>query len=468
MKKKLGVVITDGVGYRNYVLSGFISAAASTFKEVVIYSGLKEEVYELDSFDNVRVSELAIYRESRKTWLYRKLNETAHLYKHRSFFGINDTIQIVKPRGYSKRAILNRFIRLISVVFHSEKLMKRYQSLIYKSFSTNSITQEYINTLEEDKPDILFFTHQRPPYIAPLVYAANVKNIKTCSFIFSWDNLASKGRIPALFDSFLVWSDLMKKELEYFYPSVAKDQIFVVGTPQFEPYIMDNYKTSKERFFENFKLDPEKKTICFSCGDTSTGGNDPLTIEIISNAILQGKINEPVNLLVRTSPADDGSRFEASMKKFPFISWNKPKWVLTRENHVEPWSQRVPMHDDVKDLRSLLEYADLNINMCSTMSLDFMLFDKPVINQVLGSKDNGLFYDQKFLNYAHYKKVVESGAVLLAKTENELIEMINRALKNPKEREKERKEILNLEIGKPLEGTSQRIVETLFNLANNN
>ena len=267
-----------------------------------------------------------------------------------------------------------------------------------------------------------------------------------------------------MFNSFLVWSDLMKEELTYFYPSVDDRKIFVVGTPQFEPYIMDEYKVSKEDFYKNFGLDPQKKTICFSCGDASTGANDPLAIHLISQAILSGKIEEPVNLLVRTSPADDGSRFKKSMDEHPSISWNTPKWVLTRENHAEEWSQRVPLKEDIKDLRSMLEYADLSINMCSTMSLDFMLFDKPVINQVLGSKENGLFFDQKYLNYVHYKKVVDSNSVLIAKNEKELINAINRALNKPDEKQKERKEILNIEIGKPLEGTSKRIAETLLNI----
>lgn len=464
MSKKLGIVITDGVGYRNYILSDFVRNASANFKEVIIYSGLKESVYDLDAFPNVKVVELEVYKESRKVWFYRKLHETSHLYKHRSFFGMNDTIQNNRPKGYSKRAIINRCIRLVASIYHTEGIMKKYQSKIYKLFANHRITKDYIQFLKRDQPDILFFTHQRPPYIAPLVYAATTQNIKTCSFIFSWDNLASKGRMPAMFDSFLVWSDLMKEELKYFYPFVDKNKIFVVGTPQFEPYIMDDYKISKEDFYKNFKLNPAKKTICFSCGDTSTGANDPLAIKIISEAIAEGKIEEPINLIVRTSPADDGSRFKDSMDKHPSISWNKPKWVLTRENHVEEWSQRVPLKEDIRDLRSLIEHADLSINMCSTMSLDFMLFDKPVINQVLGSKENGLFFDQKYLNYVHYKKVVDSNSVLIARNEDELIDMINRALKNPDEKQKEREDILNTEIGKPLEGTSKRIVEALLSL----
>lgn len=459
---KLGLVIVDGVGYRNFILSDFLNKSTKDFDEVIIYSGLKESVYELSNFNNVSVVELEIYNESRSAWFWRKLNETAHLYRHRSFFGINDTLNFTKPKGTSKRDFLNRFIRVVASIFHSENSMKWYQKKVYAAFSKSDITQNFIKKLTVDNPDILFFTHQRPPYIAPLVYAANMVKIKTCSFIFSWDNLSSKGRIPAMYDSFLVWSDLMKEELNYFYSSVKEKDVFVVGTPQFEPYVMDEYKTLKENFYKNFDLDSSKKTICFSCGDLSTGRNDQLAISIISDAILDNRITHDVNLLIRTSPADDGSRFDEIREKYPFISWNKPKWKQTRENHVEPWSQRLPLREDIKDLRSILEYADLSVNMCSTMSLDFMIFNKPVVNQVLGNIENGLFNDQRFLNYNHYKKVVKSGAVVIAKTKEELIAEINNSLTNPLERKQQQEEILALEISKDLNKTSSLIINSLL------
>ena len=461
---KLGLVIVDGVGFRNFILSDFLNEASTSFDEITIYSGLKAEAYDLGSFSNIKIVELEVYIENKTAWFWRKLNETAHLFKHRSFYGINDTLSFTKPKGYSKRDILNRFIRIVASYFHSESNMKTYQKYIYKSFSKSEITQNFISKLSADKPSILFFTHQRPPYIAPLVYAANKTKIKTCSFIFSWDNLSSKGRIPAMFDSFLVWSDLMKKELLYFYPLVNKEKVKVVGTPQFEPYVMPEYQTSEDDFYTNFELDTNKKTICFSCGDLSTGRNDELAISIIAEAIKNNKIDEPVNLLVRTSPADNGSRFKKVKEKYPFISWNYPKWVQTRADHVEPWSQRLPLRKDVKELRSILEYADISINMCSTMSLDFMIFNKPVINQVLGNKENGLFNDQRFLNYNHYKKVIESGSVYITKTKKELLTAINNTLKNPLNLEKQRAEILKLEISKPIKGTSNRIVAILKNI----
>jgi hypothetical protein len=263
------------------------------------------------------------------------------------------------------------------------------------------------------------------------------------------------------FDSFFVWSDLMKKELLYFYPSTKPENVVVVGTPQFEPYTMDIYPIDKNNFFEKFKLNSSKKVICFSCADSSIGQNDALVIKTIAQAIRDNLIAFDSQLLVRTSPAEDGKRFESIKNEFPEIVWNIPKWELTRENHSEKWSQRIPTSEDLIDLKSILKFVDLNINMCSTMSLDFMLFDKPVINTVFGNVFNGLYNDQRFLNYTHYKTVIDSGAVTIAKNANELIDSINFDLKNPINKLIQQRELVNLQIGRPLEGTSKRIAEIL-------
>jgi hypothetical protein len=349
-------------------------------------------------------------------------------------------------------------------LFHSDGSILLAEKLQFLFFSKNKITQSYLKLLEEDQPTHLFFTHQRPPFLAPFLYAAQQLKIPTSTFIFSWDNLASKGRMLGTFDYFLVWSHLMQSELLYFYPMVKKEKVKVVGTPQFEPYVMPKYETKAEAFYTKFGLDAHLKTICYSCADVTIGPNDPIVIRAIAHAIRNNAIETKVQLLVRTSPAEDDARFRTLREEFPEIIWNVPKWMLTRENHAETWSQRVPSEEDVKDLRSLLEYVDLNVNMCSTMSLDFMLFDKPVINTVFGNRDNGLYDDQRFLDFGHFKKVVESQSVTIAKNETALINQINQALNYPKERTAERKAMIDLQVSEPLEGTSKRIATILSHL----
>ena len=459
--KKLGLVITDGVGFRNFIMSDFVKEATQQFDSITIYSGLPISAYDAIPQSNIVIKELEVYKEAKTTWFFRKWKEVAHLQKYHTFYGMKDNLVVGYPKNNTPRALLVKLIYFITHFIHSDASILFEEKLQFWSFSKNRITKSYIKVLQKDKPSHLFFTHQRPPYVAPFLYAAQQSKIPTSTFIFSWDNLASKGRMLGAFDYFLVWSHLMKDELLYFYPNIAKEKVKVVGTPQFESYVMAKYKTTTEEFYAKFILDPNFKTICYSCADVSIGANDPIVISAIANAIRTNAIKTKVQLIVRTSPVEDDSRFKAIKYEFPEIVWNVPKWILTRDNHAESWSQRIPSEEDITDLRLLLQNVDLNINMCSTMSLDFMLFDKPVINTVFGNAKNGMYDDQRFLNYGHFKKVVDSHSVTIAKNATELIDQINQALDNPQERTTQRKAMIDLQISKPLEGTSKRIAETL-------
>lgn len=463
--KTLGLVITDGVGFRNFILSGFLEEIKLRFEKIIIFSALPGSVFEDFDLSNCILEELEDYREPGLTWFFRKLKELAHLRKNEgNNFGFHDNLKANYTKANSRRGKLTRLAYRLTRQFNSEESIEKFYKLQQSSLSKNAATKFYQQLLKKYSPDLLFFTHQRPPYIAPLIYAARKEGIKTCSFIFSWDNLASKGRMAGNFDHYLVWSDLMKSELLQFYGRISEEQIKVVGTPQFEPYVMKEYESDKEAFYNRFGLDPKLKTICFSCGDVSTSANDPLYIEAIAEAIIDKKILENVNFLVRTSPAEEPERFKYLREKYPFVKWNYPAWTQSRSEHSEMWSQRVPSAEDLRDLRMILEFSDLGINMCSTMSLDFMIFDKPVINPVFGNTENRLYYDQRFLKYAHYKKVVDSGAVRIARDKNELVAEINSYLENSMANSINRKELLSLQISKDLKGTSSRISEVLAHL----
>ncbi len=420
-----------------------------------------ESCYQNFNNSKLEIKELAVFTEGKSTWAFRKWKEIAHLKKYKSFYGMNDNLVSGYPKSNSVRSLFVKSIYSFTSLINSNSSILLAEKLQFSSFSKNKITKEYIEILKKDNPSHLFFTHQRPPYLAPFLYAAIQMKIPTSTFIFSWDNLASKGRMLGTFNNFLVWSNLMKEELLYFYPNVKNEEVQVVGTPQFEPYVLDKYKSSRENFLSKFGLNSTKKIICYSCADVTIGPNDPIVIKTIAEAIRNNEIQAEVQLLVRTSPAEDDSRFKSIRDEFPEIIWNVPKWILTRENHQESWSQRIPSDEDITDLRSLLENADLSINMCSTMSLDFMLFDKPVINTVFGNQKNGLYNDQRFLNYNHYKKVIDGNAVTIAKNKQELIDQINQTFNNPNERKTDRKAMIDLQIGKKLEGTSERIAKTL-------
>ena len=462
--KNLGVVITDGVGFRNYILSDFIQEAKANFNEVIIFSCLPKTVYK--DFDlNCKIIELEVFEESFYTWFFRKAKEVTHLQLHaKGNFGIADNLNITKSKAKNPRGYATRVIHQYSKLFHSENWILRYNKWQQQTFQSNSITKQYSEFLKENNISLLFFTHQRPPFIAPLIYAAEKLKIKTSAFIFSWDNLASKGRMAGNFDFYLVWSNLMKKELLTFYQSIKENQIAVVGTPQFEPYVLNKYGYDKETFGKRFKIDHSKPTIFFTCNDASSE-NDPVYLEILAEFIAQRKLVKEVNLIVRTSPAEEPVRFKKYIEKYPFIIWNFPDWNISREEHQEAWTQRVPSVADLNDLKSLLQHCDLSVNVLSTITLDAFIFDKPVINPVFGSETNGWFDDQKFLKYEHLSKLVDSDSTDIVKNEEEYLEAINKILSHIDLKKDERAQFLELQIGGSLQGTSKRIAETLLKWA---
>ena len=459
--KNLGVVITDGVGFRNFILTDFIKEAKNNFDKVIIFSCLPKFVYDEFNLD-CEIIELEVFTENFLTWFLRKSKELAHLQFHRrNNFGIQDGFTTNNSKANTSRGYATRFIIKFTSVFNSEKWILRYNYLQQKSFKNNKITVDYSKILIENGISLLFFTHQRPPFIAPLLFSAEQLKIKTAAFIFSWDNLASKGRMAGNFNYYLVWSELMRKELLEFYTSVENKNIEVVGTPQFEPFVLEKFGYDKEQLISKFNLDNSKPIILFTCNDSSSK-NDPLYLGVLAQFIIDKKLSKEVNLVVRTSPAEEPERFKSIMEKYPFIKWNFPDWSVKREKHQENWTQRVPSKSDLDDLKSLVEHCDLNINVLSTITLDSFIFNKPVVNPVFGNDDNGMFNDQKFLKYEHLSKLVDSNASWIVKNEEEYLMAINKILLNKDDKENARVQFKQLQIGKPLNGTSKRIAETLL------
>lgn len=133
--------------------------------------------------------------------VFRKAKEIAHLQLHKkNNFGIQDNFNSNKTKVKNPRGYATRFIYKMTALLHSESWILRYNKCQQLSFRNNPIGKLFKHQLKEDRIDLLLFTHQRPPFIAPLIYQAEQLKIKTVSFIFSWDNLASKGRMAGNFD----------------------------------------------------------------------------------------------------------------------------------------------------------------------------------------------------------------------------------------------------------------------------
>ncbi len=183
--KKLGIVITDGVEFRNFMLSTFMQEVSLQFDAVVIYSGLPKSAYQTKLPSNIEIKELEVFTESKLTWFFRKWKEVAHLQKFKAFYGMKDNLVSGYPKNNSPRSLLVKGIYLFTRLIHSDASISLAEKLQFLSFSKHRITKSYVALLKEDQPSHVFFTHQRPPFLAPFLVAAKQLKLPTSTFIFS-------------------------------------------------------------------------------------------------------------------------------------------------------------------------------------------------------------------------------------------------------------------------------------------
>ena len=85
----------------------------------------------------------------------------------------------------------------------------------------------------------------------------------------------------------------------------------------------------------------------------------------------------------------------------------KPRWI---HDGSGDWSRVVPLPEDVSFLADLVRHADVNINVASTMTLDFAVRDKPVVNVAFDVADPppfGVPLWEHYYRFEHYRPVVE-------------------------------------------------------------
>ncbi|MGH9935289.1 MAG: hypothetical protein ACREAM_03530 [Blastocatellia bacterium] len=457
----LVLLIPDGVGVRNFLIGPFLRLACENWPTHVFHHIPEDRLaaYANGLGENVRWREFDAYRETPVSATLRYSLGYAHMN-----WGDTQAMRDLRSRpvnGSWRRRAVQYAARLTGRVAATRHGIKTLDRLLCRAAGRQPEVERYRRVLRQINPQALFCSHQRPPVILPLVLAARSLGIPTATFIFSWDNLTSKGRIAAPFDHYLVWSEHMRGELLRFYPDVSTERVHVVGTPQFDPYADQSLLWPREEFFARIGADPSRPLLCYSGGDAGTAPEDHLHIRTLMELIREGRVKNNPRVILRPTPVDDGSRYEPVQRDFPEMIYARPDWVHTTPGE---WSRVIPSPDDARFLANLTHHADVNVNLASTMTLDFAIHDRPVVNIAFDIADPPPFGKPLwdfYYRFEHYQPVVKIGAARFARSRDELAEHINAYLDDPSLDREARRQLVSLEVGVPIGQSSQRIIEVL-------
>ncbi len=322
-------------------------------------------------------------------------------------------------------------------------------------------TREFDNLFRELQPDLVFnCSHIHGPQADLPLRVAHRMGIPTATFVFSWDNLTSRSRIFVPYDYYLMWNEGMKRQLLELYPEIQPKQVFVTGTPQFDYHFKQEYCLSREELCARLGIDPDRPFVLYTTGMDTDFPHEHKIVEAVIRFLKEMDLTPKHQLVVRTYIKGTTPEMKALGERnipgvvFPPVLWD-PRWVM-------------PLHEDLYIYTSLLHHCALGINAASTVSLELMMLDKPVINLGFEPPGSNLPHWSRFsrhVKYEHYKPVAESGGVMVARSLEDLRAMIYRGLTKPGEDSERRRKFMRQMMNGVLDGNSgRRVAERLLQL----
>ena len=324
-------------------------------------------------------------------------------------------------REAGKPYVVYAFERIVNVLLArpSVRKMVRFLDLL---LVRNTL---YASVFDSYAPDLVLLAHLFEEPEIHILREAKRRKIKSIGFVNSWDKVTARCIMRLLPDRAIVFNELVKQQMVS-YNEMREENITVTGIPQYDFY-HEPVNTSRETFCKRAGIDPRDRIIVYAPFGSTFSASDWDTIDFLHTCVKEKLFGPRISLLVRFQPNDFVDEHE--LRERPDLHYDYPGKRFTSTRGVD-WD----MTDaDIQHLKDTLHYMDVLICYASSLSVDAVVFDKPVINISFEFKKppSPLKSPTIFYGTAHYTEALRSGGIRLVHSERELVEWVGRYLKDP-------------------------------------
>ena len=425
LKKKIFVLIPDGIGLRNFSFTSFVDKGREQGWEIIFWHSTP---FDLSSkgFHEIKLRG----KPRAKTDLLKraKITSELNLFTEKFKDPVYHSYKFPPSNKGLKNRVKNLIVYLLAQSHRSGKGVNKLREKLKISERNSHYYANCLEDLKQEKPDLIFCSNQRAVNaLAPLLAAEDL-DIPTISFIFSWDNLP---KATMVIDSnfYFVWSEYMKSEMKKYYPHINDQQIKITGSPQFEHHFIEKLKISREEFFKIHSLDPNKQYICFSGDDITTSPHDQVYLKDIAAAVQ--KLNsegESLGIIFRRSPVDFSERFDEVLELYQnVISPIEPAW----EQQGLRWNTVLPTKEDLQLQTNIIQHTLMVVNVGSSMAFDYACHNKPAAyinynpDNVILKRDIKEIYE-----YIHFRSMPSKDSVLWINSKDSIASILMKAIEN--------------------------------------
>jgi len=461
-KPHIVLIVARGEAVRNFLYSDTLTMLSRDAR-VTLMSAIHDEKF-IQRFGPVveNIILLKNYHEKRIVKVLRELITMAH-YRWIWTEKVKNKWELLDfQAGTTRQKLRNRLYKTVAWFFAKRIGLDFLAFLEYHLSVLLNPTNDFDQLFNTLKPDLVFnCSHIHAPRGELPVRVAHKLGIRTATFVFSWDNLSSRGRILPPYDDYLVWHEWMNQELLSLYKFIKEDQVHITGTPQFDFHFKPEFQMSREELCLKIGLDPDRPFVLYTTGMQSDFPEEVYHVKTVISILNEVDPKLKPQLVVRTYVKGNSREMEELAKAgspdvfFPPVLW-EPTWF-------------VPQYDDLVIYSSLLKQCLFGINPASTVSLELMMFNKPVMNigfDPPGSDLPHCFRWKRHIEYDHYKRVVQGGGVRVAYSIDDMRMIILDYINAGNPLHEKQQSFLKTTFGNTLDGCSgKRAADTLLKLA---
>jgi hypothetical protein len=315
-------------------------------------------------------------------------------------------------------------------------------------FLPNPATPEdHAKLLQKVAPDLVITTTAGlDPLDLPLLEAAQRLQIKTFTFIASWDNvwkmerLKRQHRPQVVADHLAVWNDTMRDHLLRIFPDLPAEHVTVLGAPRLDYFWQADRIPSEAALRERLGLPLDDKAL-IHIATTELYPSDYL-LKTMYEAAQQGQLTQGIHMYVSVHPGGNLDKHKAYSEPYgAHVRYSFGR----RDSSPHPNFLYNPSPEDIYLLVALFKYTAVLVNHSSTVAIESMAADVPIINVKYGKPlDWWRWYRSMVYRdfQQHYRDITDGHGTDIVKNPRQLIGALNRYLEHPEDKRPERQATL--------------------------
>lgn len=286
--------------------------------------------------------------------------------------------------------------------------------------------EEFSHYLKHHRIDAVLSVTPYHDQDALLLWAARALDIPSLTSVISFDNPTTRARMIVRSERVLVWNHHNADQLVRTYPDLTASQVGITGAPQFDLHHDPALVMDDQEWRDHLGIPQDRPVILYGAGAAHLVRNEPDLIRLV-DSILPSLGGTTPFLLVRRHPNQAPEQ------------WTELGQGLEHGAVVDPWApgsdpmRSWPTRDDLAVQMSSFAHSAVHVNVCSSMTLDGAVFDRPQIGPtfVPGLGRLGLDAIRSLYKLEHWQPIATSGGLDTPSSPAELRVAIERALEDP-------------------------------------